>query len=181
MSLFGRWRELRREALLDCRVFTVERTWAELPGSAAHDFYRIRCGAWAQIVPVTSAGEIVLIRQYRHGAGASTLEIPGGMVDVGETPEQCAARECLEETGYRAVALRSLGALNPNPALFTNRLHAFYADNVERVGDVQNTDTEHTEVELVPLGRLPLLLSRGAIDHALVAGTLWRFLYERER
>ena len=66
--------------------------------------------------------------------------------------------------------------MNPNPALFANRLHSFYATDVEPERAMQNTGTEVTEVVLVPVADLEGLLLAGEIDHALVAGTLWRYL-----
>ena len=173
------WRELRREPVADCRIFTVERSISVSPHDASeHAFYCIASADWAQLVPITADDEVVLVRQYRHGAGRVTLEIPGGLVDPGETPAVAAARECLEETGYRAANVVSLGAVNPNPALFDNRLHSFYAQGVVRVAEIANTSSEHTEVMLVPVRELPALLSDGTIDHALVAGTLYRYLLQ---
>jgi 8-oxo-dGTP pyrophosphatase MutT (NUDIX family) len=106
------------------------------------------------------------------------LEIPGGLVDPGEDPAAAAARECLEETGYAAGSVQAMGSLNPNPALFSNRLYAFCAHGVERVGDVQNTGTEYTEVVLVPTRELLGLLRDNQIDHTLVAAILWRYQNE---
>ena len=77
---------------------------------------------------------------------------------------------------YRARAALPLGVVNPNPALFPNRLHCFYALGAELEGTIQNTGTELTEVVLVPVADLEGLLVSGEIDHALVAGTLWRYL-----
>ena len=131
---------------------------------------------WAQILPITTDGNAVLVRQYRHGAQRVTLEMPGGLIDAGEDPATAALRECLEETGYRAREALSLGAVSPNPALFTNRLHCFYATGVEPERAVQNTGTEVTEVVLVPVADLEGLLVSGEIDHALVAATMWRYL-----
>ena len=99
------------------------------------------------------------------------------MVDPGEAPIVSAARECLEESGFRASHLTSLGVLNPNPAVFNNQLHTFVAENVVIEGDIQNTATEQTEVVLVPRAELASYLLDGRIDHALVAATLWRYLY----
>lgn len=182
MTKIREWPELGREPIVDCRVFSVERSRTQSPEDGSeHDFFRILCVDWAQVVPVTAAGEIVMIRQYRHGARKITLEVPGGLVDAGESPEQAAARECLEETGYRTPTLRSLGVLNPNPALFSNRLHTFVADGVERVGEIRNMGTEYTAIELVPAAALPRLLTAGEIDHALIAVTLWRYVHENLR
>jgi hypothetical protein len=66
--------------------------------------------------------------------------------------------------------------VNPNPALFANRLYAYFALGVEPVDAIQNTATEQTEVVLVPRADLVTVLREGGIDHALVAMTLWRFL-----
>jgi ADP-ribose pyrophosphatase len=171
------WRELRREKVADCRVFEVERSVAVSPvDGEPRTFHRIQSVDWAQIVPVTADGQVVLVRQYRHGDQRISIEIPGGMIDPGEDPATAALRECLEETGYRARAAMPLGVVAPNPALLANRLHAFYAIDVEPERAVQNTGSEVTEVLLVPVAELEGLLLAGEIDHALVAGTLWRYL-----
>ncbi|HEX6998521.1 MAG TPA: NUDIX hydrolase [Gammaproteobacteria bacterium] len=173
----GVWRERERQTVGDYRIFRVERSVAESPADgSAHTFYRILSADWAQIVPVTPAGEIVMIRVFRHGSGRTSLEVPGGLVEPGEEPAATAARECLEETGYRADDVRPLAALNPNPALFANTLHAFCAFGVVAAAPIRNDPTEHTEVVLVPRSDLRPLLRSGAVDHALIAATLWQFL-----
>ena len=175
-----RWTMLRREQVVDCRVFNIERVWTRsAKDGGEHDFYRIVAADWVQVVPITSAGDVVMVRQYRPGADAVTLEIPGGLIDPGESAAEAAARELLEETGYRASRLEFLGTLNPNPALFGNRLHAFIAEGAEHVAEIRNDPREHTIVELVPRERLPELLRAGAVDHALVVATLWRYWHER--
>jgi ADP-ribose pyrophosphatase len=172
------WREVAREQVADCRIFTVERSTAQSPvDGAPHTFHRIQSPDWAQILPITRDGHAVLVRQFRHGAQRVTLEIPAGLVDPGEDPAQAALRECLEETGYRARTAQLLGVVNPNPALFANRLYAYYATDVEPERAVQNTGSEQTEPVLVPVADLPGLLRSGDMDHALVAATLWRYLY----
>jgi 8-oxo-dGTP pyrophosphatase MutT (NUDIX family) len=172
------WRERSRALVADCRIFSVERSDAVSPlDSTEHSFYRIRSPDWAQIVAITPDRQVVLVRQYRHGCQRMTLEIPGGLVDDGEDPAQAALRECLEETGYRGATAVSLGVVNPNPALFTNRLHGFLTTDVVLERAVQNTGTEQTEVVLVPVSDLTRLLRDGEIEHALVAATLWRYLH----
>jgi ADP-ribose pyrophosphatase len=173
------WREVAREHVADCRVFSVERSIAESPvDGSRHEFYRIHSGSWAQIVPVTKERDVVLVRQYRHGASRVTLEMPAGLVDPGEDPAEAALRECLEETGYRARNPISLGVLNPNPTLFANRLYAFLATDVVPERAIQNVGAEETEVVLVPTRELPKLILNGTIDHALAVATFWRYLHE---
>lgn len=142
----------------------------------AHHFVSIDCAAWVNMVPITEENEVVMIRQYRHGSQDVTLEIPGGMLDAGEEPAQAAMRECQEETGYVANAVNCLGVLNPNPALFNNSLHTFVGRVAEGPRIDHASETEKTEVELIPMERLRPLLLDGTIDHALVCTTLWRLL-----
>ena len=177
------WRVLEEEHLQHCKVFDVHKATMESPLTGKpHPFYRIESPAWVNIVALTEAEELVLIRQFRHGSRVVTLEIPGGLVDPGETPEFAGGRELLEETGYRAGRLESLGSLNPNPALFANRVHMQVALDCVQEQEIQNTSTEHTMVELLPLAELPGVLREGGIDHALVVAALYAFdLWRREQ
>ena len=171
----ARARSARRVA--DCRVFSVERSVAASPvdGSRTRfiEFSRVD---WAQIVPITPDGKVVLVRQYRHGAQRVTLEIPGGLVDPGEDPATAALRECLEETGYRARAAVSLGVVNPNPGAVREPAARVLRRDVEPERAVQNTGTELTEVVLVPVAR-----ARGAAacrrdrPRAWSPARLWRY------
>lgn len=179
MSSIKRWRELRAETRFECRIFAVEESFSVSPyDGSEHSYFRLRCDEWVQIVPVTPAGQVVLVREYRQGSQALSLEVPGGLLEAGEAPADTALRECLEETGYRGARAEPLGRLNPNPAIFSNTLHAFWTPDVERVAEIRNSATEHTETVLVPVHDVRGLLRDGTIDHALVAATLWRFLDE---
>jgi 8-oxo-dGTP pyrophosphatase MutT (NUDIX family) len=133
-----------------------------------HDFYIIESGNWVNVIPLTSDHQVVMIRQYRHGSREITLEIPGGLVDPGDTPEEAAARELLEETGYQAKTLKEIGVVSPNPAIFNNRCYTFLAQRLEKVGPPKVDQTEDIEVVLIPLAEIPKLISKGEIDHAMV-------------
>ena len=173
MSLPKRWEILGSESLQDCKVFRVNRSLVRPPASGElHPFYSIEADPWVNVVPLTRDGEVVMVRQYRHGSREITLEIPGGIIDPGEEPAEAAARELLEETGYRAAGVRPLGSLNPNPALFSNRVYTYLAEGALRVGDVMNGPLEETVVELVPVREVPERVRRGEIDSALVIAAL---------
>ena len=78
------WKLLDTEHLQDCKVFSVARMRSRSPYGNEHDFFRIDSTDWVNVVPVTEAGEIIMVRQFRHGSQRVTLEIPGGMIDAGE-------------------------------------------------------------------------------------------------
>jgi ADP-ribose pyrophosphatase len=163
------WRRERSEQVADCRVFKVRRDTSSDPrGRGAHDFYVIEAPDWINVIPLTEDGRVVLIEQFRHGTREVSLEIPGGMVDAGESPAEAAARELLEETGYEAGEVVPLGRSRPNPAIQDNWIHTFLARGVVRTGEPHNDSTEQTRVRLVPMEEIPALITEGKIDHALV-------------
>ena len=130
---------------------------------------------WVNVVATTSEGEMVLIRQWRHGIQAETLEIPGGLVDPGEEPMAAGARELLEETGYKASRLLPLGWVHSNPALFNNRCYTFWAQDAFWAQAPRPEDTEDIEVCLTPRKDLPDLIANGRITHSLVVAALSLF------
>ncbi len=175
------WIPRETELLQDMGIFRVSRVAAVSPRTGAvHPFARIDCPDWVNIVPVTAEGDIVMVRQYQHGLREVTLEVPGGMVDPGETPAEAAVRELFEETGYRAGEVLRLGSANPNPAIFGNRLHVFLGRDAVRVGEARNSGTEETVVEVVPQPELRALAREGGVDHALVLAALHYLDLHRE-
>jgi ADP-ribose pyrophosphatase len=163
------WRRDRSEQVADCRVFNVRRDHSTDPRDGrAHDFYVIEAPDWINVIPLTDDGRVILIEQYRHGTGEISLEIPGGMVDAGESPRDAAARELLEETGYEASEVVLLGKARPNPALQDNWIHTYVARGLRYRHEPLNAGTEQTVVRLVSVEKIPSLIEEGKITHALV-------------
>lgn len=131
---------------------------------------------WVNVVAVTDDGDFVMIRQYRFGIRRLTLEIPGGMVDDGEAPEEAARRELLEETGYSASRWSLLARVAPNPAFLDNTCHQYLAEGAVRRRAPRNEGGEHTAVELLPRGMVADLVRSGEIEHSLAIAALARVL-----
>ena len=137
--------------------------------------------SWANIIALTKTGEVVLVKQYRHGICDVLLEFPGGVVEDGEDPMEGAKRELLEETGYTASSLVEIGQIYPNPAFQTNTLYCFLALDAEKVGG-QNLDAgEDIEVCLVQLDELIEVAKRGEFPHALMTAVLFSVLAYMDR
>lgn len=162
------------------RVFSLRTDSARSPRTnRVHDFFILESSPWVNIVPLTPNDEVVMVQQYRHGIRSVTLEIPGGLVDPGDSPEDAARRELLEETGYRGEALVHLGAVHPNPAIQNNICHTFLAENVYSTGMQNQDEREDIEVVLMPLVEIPRLIREGTITHSLVIVAFYRFYIER--
>jgi ADP-ribose pyrophosphatase len=171
------WTFLSSRILHTCRVFTLKKEGYRSPRTGKeHGFYLLDSTDWVNVIPLTADGNILLVKQYRFGTGDFSLEIPGGMIEEGDSPEGAAARELLEETGYAGEKPVLLGIVHPNPAILTNRCHTFLIGNVTFQSPPLQDSTEDIEVESVPLAQIPRLIREGKITHALViAAFYWYF------
>ncbi len=169
------WTRLGSRRILEDRWLTVRADRYRLPdGRVLEPCYVLEYPPWVSVVAVTGEREIVLVRQYRPGAGCTGLEFPCGVVDPEDgSPLLAARRELLEETGYGGGEFLETGALSPNPASHTNLLHCYLADGVERLGDPRPDATEHLEVVTMPLDRAVGLAGRGELLPALHLAALF--------
>ena len=104
----------------------------ESAGKGKYPNYAINSPDFVCIIAVTRKKELLLVRQFRHAVGSTTLELPAGHVEKNETPEQAARKELLEETGHVANKFELLASLSPSPARFTNRMWCFFAPHARR-------------------------------------------------
>ncbi|MCX7886182.1 MAG: NUDIX hydrolase [Verrucomicrobiae bacterium] len=163
------------EQVLDCRIFKVRKDVVVNPrNGSTHEMYVLEQPNWVNVIPLTDAQEVILIEQWRHGTRSVQLETPGGVMDVNETPEQCARRELLEETGYEAGELLRLGSVHPNPAIQNNLQYYVLATRCRKVAGLKLDHAEDIAVRLVPLSEIPALIRGGKITHGIVIGGFYQ-------
>lgn len=175
------WRTVSSRQIADHRIFRIRSDRKVHPRTGAeHDLLAIECVNWVVVLAITTSGDVVMIHQFRHGTNTIELELPGGMMDPGETdPVAAGLRELREETGYSGGTARLLGQVFPNPAIQTNICYTVLVEGCERVHEQELDAVEDVAVELIPVPAIPELLASGRIQHALVIVAFAYFLNQR--
>lgn len=150
------------------RVVTLDVHTVQLPdGSQSSREIITHPGAVAVVAVDVVEDEyyVLLVKQYRTGAGKVTVEIPAGLLEVGEDPEQAAIRELREETGFRPTTLHRLGGVYVAPGYSTEFIHLYYTTQVEPA-PLNQDDDEFVEALRVPLQDALQMIEDGEIVEA---------------
>ncbi len=177
-----KWKVLDKQILIDAPVFKFMRyKFLHSQKNTVHNFYILDTSDWVNIIPLTDDNQVVLIKQYRAGINDITVEIPGGIIDAGESPIEAAKRELEEETGYVGDEFELLGFTHPNPSFITNKCFFVLARNVKPLGKTNFDPSEYIETFTVPLEKIQEMIKKGEITHALSlnAFTLFQAKYFR--
>ena len=168
------WRTVTRRVLLDRKPwFKVGEETVELPnGQVVLDFGFIDMLDFAVIVPITPAGETLLIRSYKHGVRSVSLSLPAGGFHAGEEPLAGAQRELREETGLEADDWAPLGRYVVDPNYGCGVMHAFIAHGTRRVSEPHSGDLEEQELITMPLSGAIAKLRAGEITQLSTAAAL---------
>ena len=174
------WKKLSSTIQSDHRIFKVRHDRVINPRTnAEHEMVVLENPEWVNICAITPKNELVMVEQYRQGSETVELEIPGGLVDEGESPMESGLRELREETGYEGENARVIGALLANPAIMNNQVHTVLVENCARKHELKWDEGEDILVRLVPVADVPGLIGAGKIRHSIIVAALQLFALER--
>jgi ADP-ribose pyrophosphatase len=174
------WATKQRKKILDGSIFDVYALESSSADGRAGTFIQVDAPNWVTIMPTVldRLGNLcfVMVKQYRHGSEAVTLEFPAGTVERGEPPKDAALRELLEETGCQPSALIELGEVSPNPAFMNNRMTFFAAEGLECVQKQQLDEHEMIDIELISVNEVIHSMGSGIYDNGVMVAGLLFFL-----
>lgn len=168
------------------KVISVDLDSVAFPNGTVGDLEMVRHPGASAVVPFLDALDsadprILLIRQYRYAAEGYVYEIPAGRLDAGEAPDDCAARELREETGYSATDLIPLTTFYTTPGFTDERIHLFAASGLTQ-GTSQTEADEILELAPVTLSRAMAMIAAGELsDGKSMIGIMFAERFIRKR
>jgi len=180
------WTEQGKKKVFDCSIFSIWESYCKAPQAQPNQgepqvFSVVDARDWVIVIPVINGPkgkQFLMVWQWRFGSKSLSLEFPGGVFEEGESPEQAAARELHEETGYKPGKLEKLGDFNPNPAFMTNKIHIFLAGDLINTEKQDLDEDEFVEVSLVDVDEVIKGMGKAPYVHALM-GTALALYHQR--
>ncbi len=169
------WKVLATRVLVDRPWLRVHEERLRLPhGAIIEDYHVIEHVPWSTVVCLAENGQLILVRQFRRGIEGTSLELPAGMLEAGESALDAAKRELREETGYESDDWTSLGAVSPDPPRTKPNAHLFFARGAQRTAATKLDRTEaQIEVQLCDVKEALAKAASGAMVHGVQLGALF--------
>ena len=140
------WKVLRSEKIMTSPWFSVRtETCQTSEGVLIDPYYVAELPDWVHLVAFNEKEELLVVRQYRHGIQRFCIELPGGIIEAAQSPEDAARRELLEETGYQAPTLQPLPSIYADTARYTNCVYSFIASDIKKVASQKLDPNEQIE------------------------------------
>ncbi len=160
-----KWKVLKSDRIFRSKYVNILKQRCLMPnGKIAEPYYLIEKKDVALIFALTGEGKVILVREYKHGAGEELLQLPIGFIEPHEPPKKAAIRELAEETGYTAKSVALIGKFISSPSDMTNRIHLFFAKHAEKRKKQKLDYTEDIEVILLSPKQLMIALKKGEIN-----------------
>ncbi len=173
------WKTLKSEYLFRRPWLTARRDTCQLPdGRINEEYYVLEYPTWINVIAVTKTGEMVIIRQYRHGLGRTCFEIVAGCVEEGEDPMDAAKRELEEETGFTGGEWSEQMQFSCNASAMNNITHSYLAIGVEQTSKQHLDATEDIEIYTFSKDEVKAMLLRGDFVQASMIAPLYKFFAE---
>src|SRR5271157_5327569 len=171
---------LKSEMVYEGPVFGVRRDEVMEPGGVRTVREVITHPGSVVVLPVLDDGRVVMIRQYRHATRQYLWELVAGRKEPGETPKRAAARELLEETGYRAKRFTIFLDVFPTPGFLEERMYILLAEGLAE-GQAEPEEDEKIEVRAHTAKELKQMIQKGKLrDAKSIAGILHYLTFIRK-
>ena len=173
----SKWKTLSSKYLVQKPWATLRVDECELPdGRISKEYYVLQYPNWVNVVAITEDQKVIMVRQYRHSGDLISLEIPGGVIDGDEKPQDAAKRELLEETGYLFEDFELVSTIYPNPATSNNVTYCYLAKDGIKVQDQDLDEHEDIDIEFYSIEEVKEMLLKNEIPQALhVTGLFYAF------
>jgi ADP-ribose pyrophosphatase len=162
------WRQIASKWLVQDRWLSLRADICEIQNGLIVDpYYVMEERDWVHVFARDNQDRVLVVRQYRYAGNVECGELPGGVVESGETPEATARRELQEETGYLAHTWLKVGKVFANPARQTNFIHIYLASDLSIRGEQRLDESEEISIEFLSVADIKTAIETGEFAQAL--------------